>query len=206
MSELIVLNTQRPDTRDLARVCDCLKKDGIIAYPTDSGYALGCALGAKKALDRISKIRGLEKHHNFTLICRDLSEIAHYARVDTSAYRLLKRCTPGAFTFILVASREVPKLLQNKSKKTIGIRVPTHPIAHAIADEMGESFTTSSLILPGAKTPLVYPEDVETAIGEDVDIIIDGGYCGFEPTTVIDLTENIPTILRHGAGEAQWLE
>lgn len=206
MSELIVLNAQRPDRRDLQRIVAAMKSGAIVAYPTDSGYSLGCAMGAKKAIARISQIRQLEPKHNYTLICRDLSEIAHYARVDTASYRIMKRCAPGPFTFILPASGEVPKLLKNKSKKTIGIRVPDHPIAHAIAEEEGESFMSSSLILPGESEPLIYAEDVAEALDNQIEIIIDGGYCGLEPTTVIDLSTKFPTILRRGLGDADWLE
>lgn len=206
MSEQIVLNPNHPDPRELKAIAIRLKEGAVIAYPTDSGYALGCAMGAKKAVARIRKIRELENHHNYSIICRDLSEIAHYAKVDNPAYRLLKRCTPGPYTFILPASNEVPQLLKHKSKKTIGIRVPDHPIPHAIAKALGEGFMSTSLILPGEKEPLIYAEDVAAAIDHDVEIIIEGGYCGLEPTSVIDLSTKTPTILRYGLGDVSWLE
>lgn len=206
MSILIELNAGNPNPRDLAILVSAIKEDKLIAYPTDSGYAFGCAMGAKRAIKRISDIRELESKHNYTLICRDLSHISHYARVDNASYRLLKRCTPGPFTFILPASNQVPKKLKNASKKTIGIRVPDHPIAHAIAEQLGESLLSSSLILPGSTTPLVYAEDVEEAIGGQIDYLVDGGYCGFESTTVIDMTGNVPEVLRHGLGDVSWLE
>ena len=204
MNEYIALNAAHPEVKRIAHVVRCLQDDGVIAYPTDSGYALGCTIGNKAALKRIRAIRELDEHHNFTLICRDLSEISRYAHVDNSNYRLLKRLTPGAYTFILQASKEVPKLMQAK-RKTVGIRIPDHPIPLTLAEQINAPLTSTTLILPNAIEPLVYPEDVSEAIGPSVDIIIDGGYCGFLPTTVVDLSSDSPVILRAGAGDTEIL-
>ena len=204
MNEYIKVNVAHPKVAQLEVIRQCLEDSGVIAYPTDSGYALGCMMGNKRALKRIQDIRALDAHHNFTLICRDLSEISHYAHVDNSSYRLLKRLTPGAFTFILKASKEVPKLMQAK-RKTIGIRIPDHLIPLAITASLGQPLTSTTLMLPGKTDALVYPEDVSEAIGHQVDIIIDSGYCGFLPTTVVDLSEDAPLILREGAGDISTL-
>jgi tRNA threonylcarbamoyl adenosine modification protein (Sua5/YciO/YrdC/YwlC family) len=204
MNEYIKVNAARPKEAQLATILHCLQGGGVIAYPTDSGYALGCMMGKKRALKRIQDIRALDAHHNFTLICRDLSEISHYAHVDNASYRLLKRLTPGAFTFILKASKEVPKLMQAK-RKTIGIRISDHLIPLAITASLGQPLTSTTLMLPGKTDALVYPEDVSEAIGQQVDIIIDSGYCGFLPTTVVDLSEDSPLILREGAGDISTL-
>lgn len=206
MSILIELNPNRPDPRDLGLLVSALNDGKLIVYPTDSGYAFGCKMAAKRAIKRIRDIRKLDSKHNYTLICRDLAHIAEYARVDNPAYRILKRCTPGPFTFILPASNQVPKVLKNPSKKTIGIRVPEHPIAHAIAHELGEPLLSSSLILPGDQAALVYASDVEEAIGGQIDYLVDGQYCGFESTTVIDMTGKVPEILRQGLGDVSWLK
>lgn len=200
MSYFVELHAVCPDPRQVSVVADSLHTGAVIAYPTDSGYALGCAIGLRKPLDRIKRIRDLDDDHNFTLICRDLSEISKYARVDTAAYRLLKKCTPGGYTFILPASHEVPKLVQ-ANRKTIGIRIPDHQIALAIADALEGPLLSTTLIMPNVAEPLVYPEDVNDQVGDMVDIVIDGGYCGFEPTTVVDLTATTPKVLRHGSGD-----
>ena len=200
MSHFIELHAVCPDPRQVAVIADSLRTGAVIAYPTDSGYALGCAIGLRKPLERIKHIRQLDDNHNFTLICRDLSEISQYARVDTAAYRVLRKCTPGGYTFILPASHEVPKLVQ-AHRKTIGIRIPDHQIALALADALGQPLISTTLIMPNVSDPLVYPEDVNDQVGDMVDIVIDGGYCGFEPTTVVDLTAQRPTVLRQGSGD-----
>ena len=200
MSQYLALHPTKPEARVLSVVVEGLKAGAVIAYPTDSGYALGCKMGLRQPLTRIRAIRALDDKHNFTLICRDLSEIATYARVDNFAYRILKRCTPGGYTFILQASSEVPRLLLEK-RKTVGIRIPDHQIALSLAEALGEPLLSTTLILPGQSTPLIYPEDVGEALRNQVDIVIDGGYCGFEPTTVVDLTTDTPKVLRQGSGD-----
>ncbi len=182
-------------------ILDAFENDGVIAYPTDSGYALGCKAGSIKAQERIKEIREFDSHHNFTLMCRDLSEIAQYAKVDTPTYRLLKKYSPGAFTFILPATQKVPKIMLNKSKKTIGIRVPTHQTPLDLCNALGSPFLTVSLIMPGDINPLIDADDVEQALGDEVDLLLNCYYCGHEPTTVLDCTESEIKIIRQGAGE-----
>jgi tRNA threonylcarbamoyl adenosine modification protein (Sua5/YciO/YrdC/YwlC family) len=201
MSQYLQVHPVTPEHHLLSVIIESLREGAVIAYPTDSGYALGCMMGLKQPLERICKIRDLDQSHSFTLICRDLSEISTYAKVDNFNYRILKKCTPGGYTFILNASSEVPKLMQSK-RKTVGIRVPDHQIALSIAEALGEPLLSTTLILPGQKEPLIYPEDVGEALGNQVDIVIDGGYCGFEPTTVVDLTGSQPILVRQGSGDA----
>lgn len=177
----------------------------MIAYPTDSSYALGCHIGDKRAMDRIHRIRKTDKHHNFTLVCSDLSEISLYARIDNWTYRLVKSLTPGPYTFILQATREVPKRLQNPRRKTIGLRVPDHAIVQAILEALGEPIMSSTLMLPGDDTPLTDAHDIEARIGHQVDLIVDGGPAGIEPTSVIDLSEGSIRILRKGRGDVTGL-
>ena len=170
-------------------------------YPTDSVYAIGCHLGDKSALERIRSIRQLDKNHNFTLVCRDLSELGSYARVENSAFRLLKSKTPGPFTFILNATSEVPKRLQHPKRKTIGIRVPNSAIVKALLEELREPIMSVTLTMPDDQYPLTDPYEIKQLMNHHVDVIIDGGYCGLEPTTVIDLTDHTPRLLRQGAGD-----
>ena len=200
MSELLTLHPSQSNPKLLKVVVDCLRLGGIIAYPTDSGYALGCGLKQKNALERIRKIRELDEYHNFTLICRDLSEISQYAKVSNNTFRLLKRLTPGPYTFILDATSNVPDLVLSKRDK-IGIRIPDHPIPLMITDALNEPLLSTTLILPGSSTPLLYPEDVGEALDKEVDLIIDGGYAGFEPTSVLDVSGDVPIILRVGSGD-----
>lgn len=169
-------------------------------YPTDSAYALGCQIGDKNALDRIRRIRKLDDRHNFTLVCRDLSDIANYTRVDNTVYRLLRHCTPGPYTFILRATSELPRRLQNPKRKTVGLRVPDNAIAAAILRELGEPLMSVSLIMPGEDLPLVDPYEIRDLLEHEVDLVIDGGWCGMEPTTVVDLVGEAPSILRVGKG------
>lgn len=177
-------------------------KGGVIIYPTDSAYALGCRIGNKGALQKITRIRDLDSKHNFTLVCRDLSELAVYAKVDNSAYRLLKTYTPDAYTFILKASSQVPRLLMHPKRKTIGIRVPDHPLVSCLLEEMGEPILSSSLILPGMEEPPNDIHEIRDELSHAVDLIIDSGFCGREPTTVIDLVDGMPEVLRYGKADA----
>ena len=205
MSELIELHPGQDDPKLLQVITDSLRLGAVIAYPTDSGYALGCALRQKDALERIREIRELDQSHNFTLICRDLSEASRYAKISNSAFRTLKRLTPGGYTFIFEASKEVPDLLLSK-RDTIGIRIPDHLIALMIADKLGEAFISTTLILPEMETPLTESEDVIDAIGTRVDLILDAGYAGYEPTSIIDLSCGVPVILRRGSGDVSEFE
>ena len=206
MSQYIELHPSHPDPRMLTVVVDSLKSGALIAYPTDSGYALGCVMGQKKPLDRIRQLRDLDKTHNFTLICQDLSEVSRFAQVDNTAYRLMKKCVPGGYTFILKASKAVPKLLLPSGKTTIGVRVPDHPTPLALSAQLNEPLVSTTLILPGQNLPLIYPEDIADAIGDQIDVMVDVGYCGFEPTTVVDLSDSVQQILRHGSGNSQFFE
>lgn len=200
-SQYYLIHPENPQQRSIEKVVDIIRKGGLVVYPTDSVYAIGCHIGDKSALERIRSIRQLDKHHNFTLVCRDLSELANYAKVDNSAFRFLKASTPGPFTFILTATSEVPKRLQHPKRKTIGIRVPDSPIVKALLDELGEPLMSVTLIMPNDEYPLSDPHDIRQIMERHVDAIIDGGYCGIEPTTVIDMTDLNPEILRQGMGD-----
>ena len=178
-----------------------INNGGVVIYPTDCAYALGCHLGDKRALEKIKKIRQLDDKHNFTLVCRDLSEISTYAKVDNTNYRLLKANTPGAYTFILKATAEVPRRLLHPKRRTIGIRVPANPIALALTEALGEPIMSTSLIMPGDDMPLMDPYDMRQLLQHQVDLIIDGGYCGLEATSVINLVEEVPEVVREGAAD-----
>ncbi len=184
------------------QAADCLRDGGVLAYPTDSGYALGCHLEDKAAVDRIRRLRELEARHNFTLMCRDLSELATYARVDNASFRVIKNHTPGPYTFVLNATREVPKRLMHPKRKTIGLRVPDNAIVQMMLAELGEPMMSVTLILPGESLPMLDAWEIREAIGDRLDLIVDGGFCGMEPTTVVDLTGDTPELVRQGAG--QW--
>lgn len=205
MSQFLQIHPDNPQPRLIHRVVEILRGGGVIVYPTDSGYALGCHIGDKSAMERIRRIRQLDDRHNFTLVCRDLSEIATYAKVDNTAYRLIKRLTPGPFTFVLMATREVPRRLQHPKRKTIGLRVPDNLIASAILEQLDEPIMSSTLILPGQEMPETDPYDIRETLEHHVDLVIDGGYCGIEPTTVVDLVTGEPEILRYGQGDVDLL-
>ncbi len=202
MSRVLQIHPANPQPRLIAQAVRQLREGDVIVYPTDSSYALGCQLGDKAAAERIRVIRQTDRHHNFTLVCRDLSEIATYAKVDNQRYRLLKAVTPGAFTFILQATHEVPRRLQHPRRKTIGIRVPDNAIVSALLAELGEPIMSCTLILPGDDWPLSDPEEIEEHLANTVDLIIDGGPGQREPTTVLDLTEETPQLIRQGLGDA----
>ena len=201
----LTVHPENPQMRLITQAVAVMRRGGIVVYPTDSCYALGCHLGDKGALERIRQIRQLDETHNFTLICRDLSELATYAKVSNQVFRLLKKLTPGPYTFILNASREVPRRLQNPKRRTIGLRVPDHPITQALLDALGEPMMTVSLIMPGEDMPLTDPDEIRERLGKRVDVIIDGGYCGYEPTTVIDMVAEPPEVIRQGKGEIHLL-
>jgi len=205
VAKLIEIHPTDPQPRRVAGIVEIIRSGGLIAYPTDSSYAFGCHIGDKRAIDRIHRIRSTNKKHNFTLVCSDLSEISTYARVDNWAYRLIKSMTPGPFTFVLPATREVPKRLQNPKRRTIGLRVPDHPLVHAMLETLAEPIMSSTLTLPGDDMPLTDPLEIEARIGHEIDAIVDAGPAGLEPTTVLDMTRGMVEVLRQGRGDVSAL-
>jgi len=201
MSQFFSIHPDNPQARLIRQAVDIVRQGGVIIYPTDSAYALGCHIGDKQALQRIRQIRRLDDDHNFSLVCRDLSDLGIYARVSNSAYRLLKAATPGPYTFVLQATKEVPRRLVNPKRKTIGLRVPDNAICSALLRELGEPIMSSSLILPGHESPLTDPLEMRDLLEKQVDLIIDGGFCGVESTSVIGLEDDQPVILREGRGD-----
>jgi tRNA threonylcarbamoyl adenosine modification protein (Sua5/YciO/YrdC/YwlC family) len=201
MSQFFQIHPENPQKRLIDQAVQIVRQGGVIAYPTDSGYALGCHLGDKKAIERIKRLRSLDDKHNFTLVCSDLSDIGTYAKVDNSVFRLLKANTPGAYTFILNATSEVPRLLLHPKRRSIGVRVPDHRITHALLEALGEPLMSVTLIPVGEELPMTDPEEIRDRYINQLDLIIDGGACHLEPTSVIDLRELPPTILREGRGD-----
>ena len=200
MAQFFTIHPENPQSRLIHRATEIVRSGGLIAYPTDSAYALGCHIGDKLALDKIRSIRQLDKHHNFTLMCCDLSEVATYGKVNNQVFRSLKAHTPGPFTFILKATSETPRRLKHPKRKTIGLRIPESPIVLALLAELNEPMMTSTLILPGDDMPLTDPYDIRDTLQHELDLVIDGGFCGMEPTTVVDFTEGAPKIMRQGCG------
>ncbi|MCQ4348723.1 L-threonylcarbamoyladenylate synthase [Pseudomonas stutzeri] len=203
MSQFFQIHAENPQARLVKQAVDIIRQGGVAVYPTDSSYALGCRIGDKAALDRIRQLRRLDDKHNFTLVCRDLSQLGEYAKVDTSAFRLLKAHTPGPYTFILDATREVPRMLLHPKRRTIGLRVPGNPIAHALLSELGEPLMSVSLILPGDEHPMSDPYEIRDRLEKLVDLIIDGGYGSLEASTVISLLGGEPEVLREGCGDPE---
>jgi len=201
MAEYLELHPVDPQPRLIRRAVEVVRGGGLIAYPTDSCYALGCAIGDKAAMERIADIRQTDKRHHFTLVCRDLSEIARYARVENWQYRLLRSATPGPYTFILEATREVPRRLLNPKRRAIGIRIPDHPVPLLLLGELGEPLMSSTLSLPGDKYPLTNAAEIYARLKHQVAAVLDGGNCGLTPTTVVDLTGRAPVIVRVGKGD-----
>lgn len=201
MSQFFQIHPDNPQARLVRQATDIIRSGGVVVYPTDSAYALGCQIGNKAALDRIRRIRRLDAGHNFTLVCRDLSELATFARVDNTVYRLIRNNTPGPYTFILRATSEVPRRLMHPKRKTVGLRVPENAIAQALLGDLGEPIMSVTLIMPDEDLPLIDPYDIRDILQHDVDLVIDGGYCGMEATTVIDLYDDVPVILRAGKGD-----
>lgn len=206
MSQFFQIHPENPQARLIRQAATIVQQGGVIVYPTDSGYALGCHLGDKQALERIRRIRQLDEKHNFTLVCRDLSELAVYAKVDNIAYRALRCHTPGPFTFVLLATNEVPRRIKHPKRKTIGLRVPDNVIAQNLLDTLGEPMMSVTLILPGDDLPLLDPYEIRSVLQQQVDLVIDGGYCGMEATSVIDLSDETPVIMRRGAGSTSEFE
>ncbi|GAB55288.1 tRNA threonylcarbamoyladenosine biosynthesis protein [Glaciecola punicea ACAM 611] len=206
MSQFFYIHPDNPQVRLIKQTCELIKKGEVIVYPTDSGYAIGCQMENKKALDQICTIRDIPKEHNFTLMCRDMSELSIYARVNNVAFRQIKNNTPGPYTFILKATKEVPKRLQNPKRKTIGIRVPNNAIALAILEELGEPLMSTTLILPNAAMAETDPEQIRDKLEKRIGLIVHGGYLGEQPTTVIDMSEGETTIIRRGSGDPSQFE
>jgi tRNA threonylcarbamoyl adenosine modification protein (Sua5/YciO/YrdC/YwlC family) len=201
MAQYFIIHPTHPQQRLIDQAVDIVRRGGLIVYPTDSCYALGCHIGDKDAMERMRAIRQLDSRHLFTLVCRDLSEIGRYARVDNRAYRLLKAATPGSYTFILQATREVPRRLQNPRRKAIGLRIPDHPVAQALLATLQEPLLSTTLIMPGEALPLNDPEDIRHRLERQIDLVMDAGSCGLEVTTVLDLTNEEPEIVRFGKGD-----
>jgi len=202
MAQRFQIHPVDPQARLIHQAVKIIRDGGLVVYPTDCCYAFGCSIDSRDAVEQIRRIRQTGKDHNFTLVCRDLSEISSYAKVPNWSYRLVKAHTPGPYTFILAATREVPRRLQNPKKQTIGIRIPDYPVALAIMEALGAPLMSSTLLLPGIDLPLTDPEDIYERLGSQVDLVIDSGNCGLEPSTVVDLTGSYPVLLRQGKGES----
>ncbi|MGL4996152.1 MAG: L-threonylcarbamoyladenylate synthase [Deefgea sp.] len=200
MSQFFSIHAENPQARLIKQAADIIRKGGLVVYPTDSCYAIGCSLDNKNGVDRIRKIRQLDDKHHFTLACRDLSQLGNYARVDNQAFRLLKAATPGSYTFILLATKEVPRRVSHPKKLTIGLRVPDHPVALALLEELGEPLLSSSLLLPNEEFPMTDAWEIRDRLEHEVDLVIEGGYCGTDPTTVVDLSGDMPMLIREGKG------
>lgn len=201
MAQLFEIHPENPQIRLVRRAAEIMRAGGVIVYPTDSCYALGCHLGDKQAMERIRRIRLADKGHPFTLVCRDLSEISRYARIDNRQYRLLRKYTPGPYTFLLRATRETPKRMQDPRRRTIGIRVPDHLVPQLLLRELAEPIMSSTLLLPGDELPLTDAREIRERLEHAVDVVLDGGNCGLEPTSVIDLAGEVPAIVRRGRGD-----
>jgi tRNA threonylcarbamoyl adenosine modification protein (Sua5/YciO/YrdC/YwlC family) len=201
VSQYFELHPVNPQLRLIRRAVEIVRNGGVIAYPTDSCYALGCHIGDKAALERVRRIRQADRNHHFTLVCRDLSEIGRFARLETWQFRLLKAATPGPFTFILPATRETPRRLQHERRRTIGIRVPDHPVPLMLLEELGEPLMSSTLLLPGDSVPMTDAKEIRERLEHDIDAVLDGGHCGVEPTTVVDLAVSPPVVARAGKGD-----
>jgi tRNA threonylcarbamoyl adenosine modification protein (Sua5/YciO/YrdC/YwlC family) len=206
MSQYLYIHPDNPQPRLVKQAVEMINKGAVVVFPTDSSYAIGCHLDDKKAVDRIRQIRNLDKNHNFTLVCRDLADVSNYANVDNQAYRFLKRLTPGAYTFILKASREVPNRLIHKKRKEIGLRIPDNQIISDLLASLGQPLMSCTLILPNEAFPVTDIEDVRDLLEKHVDLIIDGGHCGIEPTTVVHLEEGKPFVSRIGKGDVDFIE
>jgi len=200
VSQYFDLHPSNPQVRLIRRAADIVRGGGVIAYPTDSCYALGCHIGDKAALERVRRIRQADRNHHFTLVCRDVGESARFARIDTAQFRLLKACTPGPYTFLLRATRETPRRLQHERRRTIGIRVPDHVVPQLLLQELKEPIMSSTLIIPGDPLPLTDAREIRARLEHVIDAVLDGGNCGVEPTTVVDLAVSPPVIVRQGRG------
>lgn len=201
MARYFQVHPDNPQPRSIRQVADVVREGGLIAYPTDSCYAFGCQMGNRAALDRIRRIRGLDEHHHFTIVCSDFAQCGQYVYFSNSVFRLVKAHTPGGYTFILPATREVPRKLMHPRKRTVGVRIPHHTVALALLAELGEPLVSSTLLLPGRPEPLTQGEEIKQLLDHDLDAVLDGGDCGTQPTTVIDLSQPTPQVLRRGRGD-----
>lgn len=205
MTRLVEVHPDNPQQRLIAQVADSLREGALVAYPTDSGYALGCQLGNAAGIERIKRLRQLDDKHHFTLVCADFAQLGQFVRVSNSDYRLIRSCTPGPFTFILPATREVPRRLMHPKKKTVGVRLPDNAVALALLADLGEPLMSATLIMPGDTDPLSDGAEVAERVGAEVDVIVEAGFCGGEPTTVIDLSQSPPEVVRQGSGDTSRL-
>lgn len=206
MAKYYDVHPDNPQARTIAQVAQAIREDALIAYPTDSCYALGCRLGSKDGIDRIRAIRKLDDRHHFTLVCQDFAQLGQFVRVDNDVFRAIKATTPGSYTFILPATREVPRMLQHPKKKTVGVRIPDHVVTQALLAELGEPLLSSTLLLPGEEEPMTQGWEIKDQLDHVVDGVVDSGDCGTEPTTVIDFSEGEAVIVRHGAGDTSRFE
>ncbi|MFC4149817.1 L-threonylcarbamoyladenylate synthase [Micromonospora mangrovi] len=206
MARYYDIHPDNPQPRILGQVAGLIRDGGLVAYPTDSCYALGCQLGNRDGLDRIREIRRLDDRHHFTLVCRDFAQLGQFVQISNAVFRLVKACTPGSYTFILPATREVPRRMLHPRKRTVGVRVPAHTVTQALLAELGEPLVSSTLLLPGQDEPMTQGWEIKERLDHALDAVLDAGECGTEPTTVIDLSEGEPEILRHGAGDTSRFE
>lgn len=206
MAEYLEIHPQNPQPRLIQQAVKIVRDGGVIVYPTDASYALGAQIGDKRAMDKIRRIRRLDDHHNFTLLCTDLSQVSIFTKIGNDAHRLIKNLTPGPFTFLLDATREVPRRLLHPKKKTIGVRITDNKIARALLAELGEPLLSSTLILPGEEESMADPYDIREKLDHELDLVIDGGIIDYKPTTIIACTNNVIEIIRQGVGRAPMLE
>jgi tRNA threonylcarbamoyl adenosine modification protein (Sua5/YciO/YrdC/YwlC family) len=206
MARYYDVHPDNPQARSIQQVVELIRGGGLIAYPTDSCFAFGCQLGNRAGLDRIREIRRLDERHHFTLVCRDFAQLGQFVQISNSVFRSVKACTPGSYTFILPATREVPRRLMHPKKRTVGVRVPGHPVAQALLAELGEPLLSSTLLLPGEDQPMTQGWEIKERLDHLLDAVIDGGECGTDPTTVVDLSQAEPEILRRGAGDPSRFE
>jgi len=206
MAQFFEIHPENPQLRLIHRAVEIIRQGGVIVYPTDSSYALACQIGDKGALDKIRRIRLLDDKHDFTLVCKDLAQVSNFTKISNDAYRMIKALTPGPFTFILDATREVPRRLQHPKKKTVGIRIPQHPVAQMLVEELGEPLFTSSLLLPGMDEPLTDPYDIRKRLEHEIELVIDAGIIEYRETTIIEFSSNGPEIVRQGIGIAPMLD
>jgi tRNA threonylcarbamoyl adenosine modification protein (Sua5/YciO/YrdC/YwlC family) len=206
MARYFDIHPASPQRRAIAQIADIVRAGGVIAYPTDSCYALGCQLGNRDGIMRIRSIRGLDDRHHLTLVCQDFAQLGQFVQIDNAVFRAVKAATPGGYTFILPATKEVPRRLQHRGKKTVGVRIPRHAVTQALLAELGEPLVSSTLMLPGQDEPMTQGWQIDDEVGHAVDAVIDSGDCGTEPTTVIDYSQDKPEILRRGAGDTSRFE